>query len=152
MHSPWSTARWVTLVPAVLAALWFLMIGANAVLTGRHFGPLGEAYWAQALDDAGMGVRIVGAALMAWGLGWCALVRALLRQRAWRWRLGLALGLLSLWQEPVGTLLGLYLLGALAYFKHDLHGTSRRGAAPRRGVQGKALRRKAPRRQALRLR
>jgi hypothetical protein len=135
----------VTLVPAVLAALWFLLIGVHALVTGRHFGPLGQAYWAEALADARVATRLVGAVLAAWGLGWCVAVYALLGARAWLWPLALTLGLLSLWQEPVGTFLGLYVLGALALFKGELRA---RRATPRNG----RTQRKAPRGQALRRR
>lgn len=149
----WSTARWVTLVPTVLAALWFLLIGGHALASGRHFGPLGGAYWAEALSDAGIGTRVVGGALAVWGLGWCAAGYALLTGRRWLWPVALTLGFFSLWQEPVGTFLGLYLLGALALYKGELRAPSRRhDAMPRRSVPRKARPGKRPRGQALRRR
>lgn len=150
-RGPWCTARWVTLVPAALAALWFLLIGIHALVLGQHFGPLGAASWAEALSDARVPTRIVGVALALWGLAWCAAVYALLAGGRLLWPLALALGLLSLWQEPVGTFLGLYVLGALALFKGDLRGGTRRGPLGERAARS-GRQRHGPRGQALRRR
>lgn len=99
--------RKAVLILLTLSVGGFMLVdGARNLLTGTYFGP-GLGPWSALVRAAGFDPQHFGAAFALLGLAWFAATAGLLTRRAWARPAATAVGVLTVWYIPVGTVLAL---------------------------------------------
>lgn len=91
---------------------FILLDGTRNLLTGTYFGA-GLGPWSALVRAAGFDPRHFGAVFALLGLAWFAATAGLLTRRTWARPAASAVGVLTLWYIPVGTVLALVYLVAI---------------------------------------
>jgi hypothetical protein len=107
----------VGLVLVAIAQGGFMLAdGVRNLLIGTYFGGGALGPWSSLVAATGLDPRHFGAAFVLLGLGWLVAVTGLLAGARWGWWTSLAVGVLTLWYMPVGTVLAVVWLGLLVLF------------------------------------
>jgi hypothetical protein len=102
------------LVVVALAQGGFMLAdGLRNLLTGTYFGGGALGPWSALVARAGLDPHHFGAVFAVLGLLWLVALAGLLAGAPWAPWLALAVGVLTLWYVPVGTVLALVWLGLL---------------------------------------
>ena len=107
----------IGLVAVAIAEGGFMLAdGVRNLLTGTYFGGGALGPWSGLVAAAGLDPRHIGAVFALLGLAWLVAVTGLLTRAPWGWWASLAVGVLTLWYMPVGTVLAVVWLGLLVLF------------------------------------
>jgi hypothetical protein len=101
---------------AVAEGGFMLADGLRNLLTGTYFGGGALGPWSGLVAATGLDPHHFGAVFAVLGLAWLVAVTGLLTRAPWGWWGSLAVGVLTLWYMPVGTVLAVVWLGLLALF------------------------------------
>ena len=121
MH--WSV--WVISVLAFIVAIWFVIDGATAIMTGDYITPKSGEYagqlgpWSKVVSATGIAPcsGMMKTIFLLYGLAWLAVIVSYLLQVPWGWTAMLVAAIGSLWYLPFGTLLGLIQIVLLIIFR-----------------------------------
>jgi len=86
------------------------------LLTGTYFGGGALGPWSGIVAATGLDPHHFGAVFVVLGLAWLVALAGLLAGASWGWWASLAVGVLTLWYMPVGTVLAVVWLGLLVLF------------------------------------
>ena len=121
MH--WSV--WVISILAFIVAIWFVIDGATAFITGDYITPKSGQYagqlgpWSKAVSAAGIAPRsgLMKTIFLLYGIFWIAIIGSYLFRLPWAWTAMLIAAIGSLWYLPFGTLLGIIQIILLIVFR-----------------------------------
>jgi hypothetical protein len=108
--------RILLVIVAVAEGGFMLADGVRNLLTGSYFGGGALGPWSGLVAAIGLDPRHFGAVFLVLGLAWLVAVIGLLTGVPWGWWASLAVGVLTLWYMPVGTVLAVVWLGLLVLF------------------------------------
>jgi hypothetical protein len=104
------------LLVAVAEGGFMLADGVRNLLTGTYFGGGALGPWSGLVAAAGLDPHHFGVVFAVLGLAWLVAVTGLLTGASWGWWASFAVGVLTLWYMPVGTVLAVVWLGLLVLF------------------------------------
>lgn len=90
--------------------------GVRNLLTGTYFGGGALGPWSGLVAATGLDPHHFGAVFTLLGLAWLVAVAGLLARAPWGWWASVAIGVLTLWYTPVGTVLAVVWLVLLVLF------------------------------------
>ena len=121
MH--WSV--WVISILAFIVAIWFVIDGAAAFITGDYITPKSGEYagqlgpWSKVVSAIGIAPRsgLMKTIFLLYGIFWLAIIVSYLFRLPWAHTAMLVAAIGSLWYLPFGTLLGLIQIVLLTVYR-----------------------------------
>ncbi len=121
MH--WSV--WVISILAFIVAIWFVIDGAAAFITGNYITPKSGEYagqlgtWSKVVSATGIAPRsgLMRTIFLLYGIFWIAIIVSYLFRLPWAPAAMLIAAIGSLWYLPFGTLLGLIQIVLLIVYR-----------------------------------
>ncbi len=121
MH--WSV--WVIAFVAFFVAIWFVIDGATAFVTGDYITPKSGEYagqlgpWSKVVSAIGIAPRsgLMKTIFLLYGIFWLAIIVSYLFRLPWAHAAMLVAAIGSLWYLPFGTLLGLIQIVLLIVYR-----------------------------------
>ena len=121
MH--WSV--WVIAFLAFIVAIWFVIDGTAAFITGDYITPKSGEYagqlgpWSKVVSAVGITPRsgLMKTIFLLYGIFWIAIIISYLFRLPWGWAAMLIAAIGSLWYLPFGTLLGLIQIVLLILYR-----------------------------------
>ena len=108
--------RIALVIVAIAEGGFMLADGVRNLLTGSYFGGGALGPWSSLVAATGLDPHHFGAVFVVLGLIWLGALVGLLTGASWGWWASLAVGVLTLWYMPVGTVLAVVWLGLLVLF------------------------------------
>jgi hypothetical protein len=105
------------LILALLNGAWMLFDGIHVLLKGKYFGPPEPGPWSKIVEKIGVDPFSLGPVFIFLGVVWILSVIGILQGVDWGWPLALIVAVCTLWYAPIGTVLAIFAILLLWFYK-----------------------------------
>jgi len=109
--------RYAVIFLSFINGVWMLIDGVFVMVNGKYIGPEKPGPWASIMGATGVDVFKLGPMFVGFGFAWLVFVYGSFSGANWAYWYGLIVAMLTLWYLPFGTIISLFVLAALIFFR-----------------------------------